>query len=264
VSPPRPDPPHRPRLTLAAGSLLDADPFALCAAAAAAGFDGVGLRLSAEHALRPREVPRLARALADSGLALLDVEVHRIGEGASPPDELIDLAAALGAYHLLVVSDLPDLAATERALVTVAERCRRAGLVAAIEYMAWTTPSDPATAVELATRAGGVVVCDLLHHVRVGATPDDLTAVVGSGRLGWVQLCDAPPNPPPSTEALVDEARHGRLLPGEGGLPLAQLLERLPEDVVLSVEVQSDDLASRYPPAERAAVLRERAGALIR
>lgn len=260
----RSDPPARPLLVLAAGSLLDADAFAVCEAAASAGFGGIGLRLSANHAVDRQQVPRLARLLDESGLVLWDVEVHRIGVGPPSPERLIDLAGELGARHLLVVSDLTDPSATHDALATVAERCRRAGLVAAIEYMAWTTPSDPAAAARLADRVGGVVVCDVLHHVRVGATPDDLTALVASGRLGWVQLCDASAEPPTSTEALIHEARHGRLPPGDGELDLESLLGRLPGEVVLSVEVQSDDLIERYPPAQRAALLHERAVAVIR
>lgn len=66
-----------------------------------------------------------------------------------------------------------------------------------------------------------------------------------------MQNCDAPIARPASGD-LVDEARHHRRPPGEGELPLAELLAVLPADVTLSVEVQSEDLARRYPPTERA------------
>jgi sugar phosphate isomerase/epimerase len=247
-------------ITLAAGSLLDADAVTVLEAAMAAGFDGVGLRLSADHAVQGAELDRLARAFADTRLMLLDVEVHRITTDTTLPAQLIDTAAALGARHLLVVSDLPDLAATEDRLGAVSERCRTSGLRAALEYMAWTTPSDPGVALDLAAATDSVVVCDLLHHLRVGATADDLIRLVDSGRLGWVQLCDAPATQPLD---LVHEARHARLPPGDGELPLADLLLHVPLDVPFSVEVQSDDLARRLAPAERAALLYRRARAVI-
>lgn len=244
-------------LCLAAGSLLDADPFVLADAAAAAGFDGIGLRLSHDHALDAAGLRRLAAHIGHLGLTVHDVEVHRIG--ASNGDDvgpLVDAAAAVGARHLLVVSDLADNPSgrehTVHRLGTVVERCRSAGLVAGIEYMAWTTPRRSVDAVAMAAATGAVVVVDLLHHTRLGEGVDELRAVVASGRLGWVQVCDAPATAPAD---LLDEARHRRLPPGDGRLPLDVLLAEVPADVVRSVEVQSDAMTARLAPVERAATL---------
>jgi sugar phosphate isomerase/epimerase len=126
--------------------------------------------------------------------------------------------------------------------------------------MAWTTPSSPAAAVAMAAATGARVVVDLLHHVRVGAGADEFAAVVTSGRLGWVQLADAPATTPSD---LVDEARHGRLPPGEGGLPLAALLAAIPDGVAASVEVQSDALVASLAPVERARRLADAARAVL-
>lgn len=236
-------------LTLAAGSMLDADAHALCDAAAAAGFDGVGLRLSGEHRVDAAALARLGRRLRELDLTLLDAEVHRIVPGASPPDQLIETAAALGARHLLVVSDLPDASATEEALGEVVTRCEAAGLRVGLEYMAWTTPSSPGAAAAMARATGALVVVDLLHHVRVGAGPAELAELVAAGLVGWVQLCDAPAEAPAD---LLHEARHARRAPGEGALALDALLAVLPPEVPISVEVQSDALARELAPPERA------------
>lgn len=241
---------------LAAGSLLDADPFVLADAAARAGFDGIGLRLSHDHALDGPGLRRLARHVHDLGLRVHDVEVHRISDDSTDVGPLVDAAAALGAGSLLVVSDLADNPSgrehTVHRLGAVAERCRAAGLVAAIEYMAWTTPRRSIDAVEMATATGSVVVVDLLHHTRLGEGTDELRRVVASGRLGWVQVCDAPATAPAD---LIDEARHHRLPPGDGRLPIDDLLAEVPHDVVRSVEVQSDRLTAQLAPAERAVLL---------
>jgi sugar phosphate isomerase/epimerase len=248
-------------LCLAAGSLLDADPFVLADAAAAAGFDGIGLRLSHDHALDAAGLQRLAAHIGNLGLTVHDVEVHRIGTGDAngPGDDvgpLVDAAATVGARHLLVVSDLADNPSgrehTVHRLGAVVDRCRAAGLVAGIEYMAWTTPRRSVDAVAMAAATGAVVVVDLLHHTRLGEGADELRAVVASGRLGWVQVCDAPATAPVD---LLDEARHRRLPPGDGRLPLDVLLAEVPADVVRSVEVQSDAMAARLAPVERAAAL---------
>ena len=137
---------------------------------------------------------------------------------------------------------------------------RPLGIRIGLEYMAWTYPSDPLGAIEIAGRSGCVIVVDLLHHTRVGAGPDELEAIVASDLLGWVQLCDA--GPAPALDRLVDEARHRRLAPGTGTLALRSLLDHLPNDVTVSVEVQSDDLL-RLGPRERARLLHDAATTVL-
>jgi sugar phosphate isomerase/epimerase len=131
----------------------------------------------------------------------------------------------------------------------------------AVEYMAWTTPNGPEEALGVARATGCGVVVDLLHHLRVGAGPDELTALVSAGAVAWVQVCDAPL---PAPDDLVAEARHGRLPPGDGELPLTELLRIVPPHLPWSVEVQSDRLASELAPPARARRLAEATRALAR
>lgn len=227
-------------LVLAAGSLLDQAAEVLIDAAAAAGFGGVGLRLSGEHATG--DPSRLAARAAAAGVAIHDAEVYRIG-ASGDPRPLFEAAAGVGARHVLVVSDVADRAATLTALDELVELGGSLGLTVGLEYMAWTDPAAPGEAAAIAARTGCVVVADLLHHVRVGAGPDELAALVASGTLGWVQLCDAGAPAPAGRDALIHEARHQRRAPGTGALPLPDLLACVPADVPISVEVQSDALA---------------------
>lgn len=228
-------------LVLAAGSLLDGDATAVVDAAAAAGFDGVGLRLSGPHAVT--DAPALRRRAEGQGVYVHDTEVHRLGADRADPTTIVGCSAALGATALLVVSDLHDHDDTIRRVAELSEVCGRSGLVLGLEYMAWTDPSTPLAAIDVARATGCRLVVDVLHHIRVGAGVDELDAIVASGVLGWVQVCDAPLAAPPDGD-LVQEARHGRLPPGRGELPLHELLDRVPDGVVISVEVQSDALAA--------------------
>ncbi len=247
---------------LAAGSMLDHPDAVLIDAAADAGFDAVGLRVSTGRT--DAEIDAARTLAGRRGVAIHDVEVYRIADDAAPPDRLIEQTAALGAAALLVVSDLADRAATVRALMGLTERCRRANVRVGLEYMAWTTPSAPLDAIDIADEVECEVLVDVLHHVRVGAGTDELDAIVESGRLGWVQLCDASVATPdgPSSESLLHEARHGRLAPGAGELPLRELLAHVPANIAISVEVQSDALLT-LPPLPRARLLHDAARSLI-
>lgn len=236
-------------LILAAGSMLDQPTEIVIEAAAAAGFDGVGLRLSGEHAVPQSTGP---------GVPVHDVEVYRIDGSATNPEPLLDAAAAAGARAVLAVSDRNDRSATIDSLAALREQCHVRGLRLGLEYMAWTDPSDPLDAIDVALATHCEIVVDLLHHVRVGAGVDELDAIVASGRLGWVQLCDAPAATPVGRDAMIHEARHGRLLPGTGELDLAPLLACLPADVTVSVEVQSDPLLA-VPAHQRAQQLHDAA-----
>jgi sugar phosphate isomerase/epimerase len=241
-------------LVLAAGSMLDQTPSTLIDAAAAAGFDGVGLRISnpATDAHAVADPSSVRRYAAHRSITIHDAEVYRIGSG-DDPRPLVECAAAVGAGSLLVVSDTTVRSDTVAGVAALVELAGRHGIRVALEYMAWTDPASPHDAVAIAQETGCRVVVDLLHHVRVGADVADLRAVIDSGMLAWVQVCDAELTRP---DDLIHEARHQRLLPGAGALPLSELLAAVGADTTVSVEVQSDELLA-VEAHERAQLLHD-------
>jgi sugar phosphate isomerase/epimerase len=89
-------------------------------------------------------------------------------------------------------------------------------------------------------RNGGLLV-DALHLSRSGGDPADVSALPPEFIMS-AQLCDAPAIRPTSTEAIIQEARAGRLPPGQGDLPLSRLIAELPDHTTLSVEVPNAGL----------------------
>ncbi|MFW3169279.1 sugar phosphate isomerase/epimerase family protein [Geodermatophilus sp. CPCC 206100] len=242
-------------VSLSAGTVLDATPEEALAAAAAAGFDAFGTRWDPERLPRAAIGP-LRRRVDDSGLALLDLEVVRLGPGVPVPDHRpwADVAAELGARFLLVVSSHDDPARAADELATLAGWCAPAGVTVALEFMRFTAVPTLRAAGELVRAAGGAgltVLVDVLHLQRGGESADDLTAP-GAPPVGYLQLCDAPAAPPGDLAALAAEARHGRLFPGEGELPLADVLAALPADLPVCVEVQSDSWSRQLDVPARA------------
>ena len=121
--------------------------------------------------------------------------------------------------------------------------------------MAYRSVRTLAEAVAIAGRSGGGgVLVDALHVQRCGVRLADLP-LVDPGLFSYVQLCDAPlvaPGAGPASADAMHEARAARLLPGEGQLPLRELLAALPDGIPVAVEAprSADDGVG---PAEFAA-----------
>ena len=129
--------------------------------------------------------------------------------------------------------------------------------------MIWRPVARLEDAVDVVSRAGrpnGTILIDALHLARSGGS---VAAVAGldSALIGSIQLCDAPAESPGSS-GIIDEARGNRLPPGEGALPLLELLAAVGGDVPLSLEVPM--ARSSLTPLERARRVFEAGHALLR
>jgi sugar phosphate isomerase/epimerase len=222
-------------------------------AAAEAGFDALGLRFDAPPG--DRRLADLAARIAAAGLSVLDVEVARLRPDTPAADLawLVDAAGALDARFLLTVSECEDREWTRRELAALCEAAAPLGVTIGLEHMLFTAVrrlADAHALVEATGRENAAVLVDLLHLSRAGGDVAELLGPEGR-RVGYVQICDGPAVGPTTAEALRDEARHHRLLPGQGELPVAAFLAAA-GTVPVSVEVQSDELAARCSAAERA------------
>ena len=241
-------------------TMLDLPPADLVRTARAAGFGFVGLRF---HPVAPGQVHwlpdaaglrALRRVMEDEAIGLYDIETVVIDE-ALDPDSLVpamEAAASLGGRRVNVCGDtFPGLADT---FARLCELAGERGLGIDLECMAWRGLNTPAACLELIDATGvanAAYLVDSLHHCRCGGTPDDIANM--RGRVVSAQISDAPLSPPLGRDALIAEARGGRLLPGEGGLPLGQIVAALPDTAVISVELPSTH--DHRPPLERASAI---------
>ncbi|MET7241853.1 TIM barrel protein [Methylobacterium sp. EM32] len=236
-------------LGLAHFTCIGVPPVDLVRLAGRTGCASVGLRLSPAFPGAPfYELPTgtdafraMRRALADEGMRVHDIEFITIGEDFVPASlsGILEAAAGLGARRLSVCGDDPD---RSRLVARFAELCDLAagfGMGVDLECMAWRRVAslpDAVGVVEAAARPNGGVLVDALHLSRTGGSPEDVRAVP-PGLIRHAQLCDAPAARPRSTDAVIQEARAGRLPPGEGALPLGALIAALPHTASLSIEV---------------------------
>lgn len=236
--------------------MVDVPPADAVAAAAAAGWPACGVWFDAETWSARVQRSTLQRA-QDTGVTILDVEPIIVGVDPDVTKPLIEAAAVLGARFVLFTSRVGDWPLVvdrfARACDVAAEAAP--GLTVVYEFLPAFAIGSLGAALRLVAEAGrtnGAVLVDNLHLARSGERPEDLRNV-DRKLLPYLQIADAPLQIPVGGDALLHEARHARLWPGEGALPIRELLAAVP-DVPLSFEVRSEAVRKSFAvPQERAA-----------
>jgi len=249
-------------LSLSSRTLPEVDPAEMVAAAAAGGFEAAGMWV-VPNLWDAATIRSVRERLADTGTRILDVEVLAITPDVS--DEalrrIVGIGAEIGARYALAISTENDPAVTAARFARLCECAAEYEMRVCLEFMLFTsvrTLADALSVVQAAAHPAGAVLVDMLHLMRSGGAPADLSNV-SPELLPYTQLCDAPASlPDEGLPFLIDEALNGRDLPGEGGLPVAEIVERLPADCALSCEILSASLRERFPdPVDRAKAVAE-------
>jgi sugar phosphate isomerase/epimerase len=262
-------------ISLAHLTVLDATPPELVSVAAAVGFRTVGIRLTAPPSVGVPpydmlgDTPMLRETrvrLADTGVSVLDVEFLRFEPElpAGVPEGFLEAGAMLGARYVLVMSAEPLEARTLERFGDLCDRAAQYNLHVCLEFAVYTGVrrlADAARLVRASGKSNASVLVDALHFSRSGGLPSHLAGVETS-LLRYAQICDAAPGMPALAPDLIREARTGRLLPGEGVLPLRELVAALPAGIPLAVEAPVSSLA-RLPAVERARRAHRALSALI-
>jgi sugar phosphate isomerase/epimerase len=249
-----------PPLGIAHFTTIDVEPLAFVEMAARIGYATVGLRLYPAFPGAPfYEIPvgsalmrSMRTRLANTGLSVYDIEFVTIDatfeiERLKPA---LDSAAELGARCISVCGDDPDRPRFVAAFAGLCDLAAGFGMGVDLEVMPWRqvgTIEDAVAVVRDSVRSNCGVLIDALHLLRSGGDPLELRTLPRPA-IRSAQLCDAPAARPATTEGIIQEARAGRLLPGDGDLPLYRLLAELPDHTVLSVELPN----AGHPPEQHA------------
>lgn len=190
--------------------------------------EDAALRRELHHVMRDRGV---SLSLGE-GIAITE-DVH--AKEAYPRD--LEIMQTLGIRRINVVSLDPDLARTFDQLADLTELASGFGIETLIEFVPIFTVADLSTAYDAVRHVGRPdcrIMFDTMHFCRSGSQVSDLAALDLS-MIGYIQLCDVPLRP--SNEDYMDEAVHQRAAPGDGDLPLRNILRALPRDRVVGLEI---------------------------
>jgi len=248
-------------LVLCAGTIPHASLRERVAAARAGGFAGISLRV--RDYTRARDEEGLSeddvRALLDEHeVAVAELEVLSdwrpgapVGRKQARADEVLEVAAAVGARSISVVEGPGEPIAVEPAAEAFAELCDRAaplGLLLHFEFYPGSRV-DLATAarvVEAADRPNGGILVDTWHLART-ARGDDLLRTIPGARILSLQISDSPRVAAPEEDYMAATLKR-RLVPGDGELDLVGFIRGLEAagcTAPAGAEVWSETLGAR-------------------
>jgi sugar phosphate isomerase/epimerase len=259
-------------LSLAHLTIPDASPVELARAAARAGFEGVGLRItgfspqSEGPAIvnRPHAIRELRQTLAAGQLCVTSVCSYRMTPEIVVEDygPVIDACLEIGASTMLITCFIEDRALAAEKINRLAQQTHPLGLRLGIEFLRTSALRSLDDVEDLRGRLAAPNVghiIDALHLCRSGHQPADLRRVSPEDIYG-VQICDAKLSPP-LAEAMAAEVR-SRLLPGEGELPLFKLLDSIGTGAWIEIEAPKASHAG-LTTLERAALAKQSGRSLL-
>jgi sugar phosphate isomerase/epimerase len=168
-----------------------------------------------------------------------------LGEGmvisaASDVSELapdLDIMASLGVAQVNSLSFDPDRNRTFDQLAMLTEMAAERGIGTTVEMAPGLTIGDLSAVVAAVEHVGRPelrLLVDTMHWARSGYGAVELHEL-DREKIGYVQLSDTTLKP--RMKSYMEEAMYERMAPGDGDLPLAEMLAAAPDDVVVGLEI---------------------------
>ncbi|WP_320202174.1 sugar phosphate isomerase/epimerase family protein (plasmid) [Agrobacterium sp. rho-13.3] len=235
-------------------TMINKHPVQIAEAAAAGGFSHCGIRLVAPRAgdplidilKEPGGIVALGDRLTSLGIGLLDIEAVWLSETTNVADlyPAFEAGQRLGARYLLAVGNDPEPNRQHENFQALCEAAELYDLKVGLEFISYCQINSLQKAADVVVKSGrsnaGLII-DSLQFFRSGMTPSDLTPEIAA-RVLYAQICDARLEAPATIDEKRFEAREDRLLPGDGELPIRELMAALPPYIPMSLEAPTQTL----------------------
>jgi sugar phosphate isomerase/epimerase len=265
-------------LAFAPSSIAGAEPLEFAIAAAEAGYDAIGLRLYASPRLpffpvigNEPLVRELKRVIADTGLQVLDIFTFYL----RPETDLasfqpaLETGAAFGGKYALMLGDDPDRSRMTDNFGRLCEMAARAGLSVAAEPAVMRSLATIAQAREMidAGGASNAIICmDPINFVRAGCKPEELREVPPA-LFPYTQLNDGflrPDEPDLAKVGTMAIGLNRRCMPGDGHVPIAEILDAMPSGIPISVEIPIEEVGGDYTVKQWARMTADRTRSFLK
>jgi sugar phosphate isomerase/epimerase len=232
--------------------------------AARAGYDYVSPRLiymglpgEPNYALadNPEMLRATRRALAATGIKVHDLELARVYDDMHPTKYLpaLEVAAELGASAVLSSIWTPKREYAIEKFGEICDLARPFGMTVDLEFVPIASVNDLAGTIDVlraVNRPNAGMMVDVHHFHRALDQPEKLDGLPKEW-FHFAHLCDAQGEIPSDRAEMTRILREERLYVGEGGVPVADILNRLPK-MVYSIELPNLARAREFGYAEHA------------
>lgn len=252
------------QFSLANLTVLGCPPPEMTYIAARAGYDFVSLRpiymgLPGEpnYALAENKVlmRQTKKAMADTGVKLLDIELARIYDSVDVKKYLpaMEVAAELGGRAVLSSIWTSDRNFYIERFAELCDLAKHFALTVNLEYVPIASIFNLAGALDVlhtVKRDNAGLMIDTHHFHRAGDKVEDLDGVPREW-FNFAHICDAPAEIPTEKEEMTRILREARLYCGEGGIDIASIVNRIPE-IPYSIELPNTARSKEMGHAEHA------------
>ncbi|OPL09343.1 MAG: AP endonuclease [delta proteobacterium ML8_F1] len=253
------------KYSLAHLTVLQVPPPEMIYIASMAGYDYVSLRTiymglpgepNYELAKNKTMLQQTKRALTETGLSLLDIELARVFDGMDSKayEPAMAVAAELGGRHVLSSIWTEN---REYYLEKFAEICDLAkdyGLTVDLEFVPIAGIRDLKGTINVlrtVNRDNAGLLIDTHHFQRSGDNPEDLKELPRSW-FNFAHLCDAPGEIPDNREEMTRILREARDYVGEGDIDIAGIVQAMPRNLNFSIELPNLEKVREIGYAEHA------------
>jgi len=234
------------RIIIAPTTLQDSGPREYIDATIAAGYDGIGLRVHRSPGLPFHPVVGDAALIREMRARLDGFPVFDLYSFYLQPDTdvarfapAMELGAAFGAKYATVMGADEDWSRQRDNFVKTCDLARQFGLTCSLEFAVIRPLATLPQTVRLIeeSQRHAVICIDPLHLARSGGSPADVKAL-DTKYFPYAQISDGILDPGEPNPALFGKLGLGtRAMPGEGKLPLRDVIAALPPGIPLSVEL---------------------------
>ena len=241
------------KFSLAYLTVLNTPPDEMVYMAANAGYDYVslrpifmGLKDEPNFSLAQNEAlfSSTKKALDDTGLEVLDIELARIADDLDVRQYEPELKAAakLGAKHVLSSIWTDDRAFYLEQFTTLCKIAAKYGLTVELEFVPIASVSTLAKAVDIletVQQPNAGLMIDMHHFHRSHEKVEDLQKLPRKW-FKFGHLCDASAEIPEDKEEMVRIVREARDYVGEGGIDIASIVKSMPS-IPYSIELPNKE-----------------------
>jgi sugar phosphate isomerase/epimerase len=245
-------------LTLGWLTLLDLPPLDVIAAAPAGGFNSVSIRVTGRAVNEPfhdivgnkAAIAEMRKRLDGDGVRMSNLSTYHLTPDVTLEHlkPVLDTAVQLKSEIMVVTCADPDEQRWTDFVTAYADLAATYNQQMAFECVAFSQCNNLDKGYRIiknVNRPNFGMLVDPLHVARSGGSAAQL-AKMESNRFIFAQLCDARREKPANMD-LRTEARTGRLYPGKGELPLYDILDAMPRDIEIELEMPHPDHASMTP-----------------